>query len=319
MQNVNDNNPLRGGEQSVLFTALGTVNSIRIFASRDKPSADEALRLAQRRVLMLHDRFTVFRPDSEIALLNASAGGGRVSLSEDTMFLLAESKRYSRLSNGAFSITTRPLSALWQIHARCGTVPGRAEVEQALALVSDDDILLDGDSRTASLRLSGQSVDLGGIAKGYAADEVRRILLGNGVTSALINLGGTVVSIGDPRQVGIQHPDRATGIAMGRISLQNGCAVTSGDYERFYEVDGVRYHHIVDPRTGYPARSNLRSVTLIGDSAMNLDALSTAVFVLGAAEGLRLIREAGVEAVFVTTELEVFCTEGLRGNFQLLS
>jgi FAD:protein FMN transferase len=106
---------------------------------------------------------------------------------------------------------------------------------------------------------------------------------------------------------------------MGRVSLQNACAVTSGDYERYYEVDGVRYHHIVDPNTGYPSRANLRSVTLIGESATALDALSTAVFVLGETQGLQLVQQAGVEAVFVTNELNVFCTEGLRGNFELLS
>ena len=105
---------------------------------------------------------------------------------------------------------------------------------------------------------------------------------------------------------------------MGRVSLSNGCAVTSGDYERYYEVDGTRYHHIVDPRTGYPSRSGLRSVTLIGQSALALDALSTAVFVLGTEKGLPLIQQAGVEAVFVTDQLDVFCTDGLRGNFELL-
>ena len=304
---------------STLFSALGTGNQIQIFSFEDRILASEALKRAEERVRLLHDTLSVFQPESELSLLNASAGCGAVAVGPDTLHLLAQSKHYSAFSGGALSVTTRALSALWEIHARCGSVPGRAEVEHALSLVCDADIELDEVAQTAELKRFGQSVDLGSIAKGFAADEVRRILLEGGVTDALINLGGTVYIIGGVRQVGIQHPDRATGIAMGRISLQNGCAVTSGDYERFYEVDGVRYHHIVDPRTGYPARSNLRSVTLIGDSAMNLDALSTAVFVLGAAEGLRLIREAGVEAVFVTTELEVFCTEGLRENFQLLS
>lgn len=147
---------------------------------------------------------------------------------------------------------------------------------------------------------------------------MRRILLKGGVTGALINLGGTVCVIGSAKHVGIQHPDSVTGIATGRISLENACAVTSGDYERFYEVDGTRYHHIVDPRTGYPSKSGLRSVTLIGESALSLDALSTAVFVLGAEAGLSLMREAGVEAVFVTDEMNVYCSDGLRGNFELL-
>ncbi len=300
------------------FQALGTGNSIRIFDCRDKDVAQLALKQAEARVHSLHERLSVFLPESEISLINAAAGCSKVPVGEDTFFLLSESKRYSRLTGGAFSVTTRPLSALWEVHARCGSVPKRAEVEHARELVNDEDILLDEKAGTASLRQFGQSLDLGGIAKGYAADEVRRILLEGGVTGALVNLGGTVISIGDERHVGIQHPDRYTGIAMGRVSIRNGCAVTSGDYERYYEVGGVRYHHIVDPRTGYPSKSNLRGVTLVGDGALALDALSTAVFVLGETEGLHLVRETGAEAVFVTGALDVLCTDGLRGNFELL-
>ena len=300
------------------FEALGTTNQIQVLAYRERSAAAKALKQAQARVRVLHDRLSVFQPESELSLLNASAGCTSVAVSTDTYFLLSESRRYSALSDGAFSITTRVLSALWSIHARCGTVPSRAEVEHALTLVNDQDILLEDEEQTAGLRQFGQSVDLGAIAKGYAADEVRRILIEGGVTDALINLGGTVWVIGSAKNVGIQHPDRLTGIAMGRISLANACAVTSGDYERYYEVDGTRYHHIVDPRTGYPSRANLRSVTLIGDSALALDALSTAVFVLGAEAGLPLMREAGVEAVFVTDEMNVYCSDGLRGNFELL-
>ena len=303
---------------SSAFDALGTGNSIRVFAYEDRVVAGEALMHAEERVRALHEKLSVFQPESELSLLNAAAGCGSVPVGEDTMLLLAESKRYSRLSGGAFSITTRPLSALWEIHARCGSVPARAEVEHSLSLVNDEDILLDEANGTARLQRFGQSVDLGGIAKGYAADEVRRILLAGGVTSALINLGGTVISIGEERRIGVQHPDRFTGAAMGRILLKDKCAVTSGDYERYYELDGVRYHHIVDPRTGYPSQADLRSITLIGESALSLDALSTAVFVLGALDGAALIREAGAEAVFVTRALDVFCTEGLRDQFELL-
>ena len=301
-----------------VFPALGTTNHVSVYAYADRIAAGEALMRAKERVLFLHERLSVFQPESELSLLNASAGCSSVPLGKDAFLLLRESKRYFARSGGAFSITTRALSALWEIHARCGTVPSRAEVEHALLLVNDEDILLDEDAQTAELRRFGQSVDLGAIAKGYAADEVTRILVEGGITGALINLGGTVSVIGNGKHIGIQHPDRLTGIPMGRVLLSDSCAVTSGDYERFYEVDGTRYHHIVDPRTGYPSRSGLRSVTLIGKSALALDALSTAVFVLGAAEGLPLIQQAGVEAVFVTEQLDVFCTDGLRGNFELL-
>lgn len=318
MQNQTSKTPAQDAVLETTFSALGTGNNIQLYRYEDRIAASEAMGRAQERVLGLHDRLSVFQPESELSLLNASAGCGPVPVGEDAFHLLSESKRYSAMSGGAFSITTRVLSALWRIHARCGTVPSRAEVEHSLSLVGDEDILLDEIAKTAELRRFGQSVDLGSIAKGYAADEVRRILAEGGVRDALINLGGTVVTLGRTRRVGIQHPDRLTGIAMGRVALTNACVVTSGDYERYYEVDGVRYHHIVDPRTGYPARSGLRSVTLIGNSALELDALSTVVFVLGAEQGLPLLSQAGVDAVLVTDKLDVFCTEGLSENFELL-
>ena len=318
MQNSKSKNNQQNTMLETTFPALGTGNRIQAFEYEDRVSAGEALKRAEERVRALHDRLSVFQPESELSLLNASAGCGPVPVGDDAMFLLAKSKHYSALSCGAFSVTTRVLSSLWRLHARCGTVPSRAEVEQALSLVSDEDILLDETARTAELARFGQSLDLGSIAKGYAADEVLRILKEGGVHDALINLGGTVSALGRPRRVGIQHPDRVTGIAMGRISVENTCVVTSGDYERYYEVDGIRYHHILDPKTGYPARAGLRSVTLIGPSALELDALSTVVFVNGAEEGLPLLKEAGVDAVLVTDQLDVFCTDGLRENFELL-
>ncbi|MEZ4628775.1 MAG: FAD:protein FMN transferase [Eubacteriales bacterium] len=248
MQNLPQQTNQHTGAIETIFTALGTTNRIQVLSYRERIAAREALKRAEARVRALHDNLSVFQPESELSLLNASAGCSSVPVGKDAFYLLSESLRYAAISGGAFSITTRALSALWEIHARCGTVPLRSEVEHALSLVNDQDILLDQDAQTAELRRFGQSVDLGGIAKGFAADEVRDILVGGGVTEAVINLGGTVCVIGSAKHVGIQHPDRMTGSPMGRILLANACAVTSGDYERFYEVDGTRYHHILDPR-----------------------------------------------------------------------
>lgn len=306
-------------KMSRLFRALGTMNTITVEQAEDDTRAADALQRAERRVLELDEELSAFRPESELSLLNAAAGCKEVAIGEDLLLLLKESKRVSQATDGAFSATTRPLSALWELNARCGSVPSRAEVEQALLLVNDADILIDETNGSAMLRRFGQAVDLGGIAKGFAADETRRLLLEGGVMSALINLGGTVISLGKGRSVGIQHPDRYTGIAMGSVTLKDSCAVTSGDYERYYEVDGVRYHHILDPKTGYPARGNLRSVTLIGESAMELDALSTAIFALGAEEGMPLAERFGAEFIAVTDTLDVFCSERLRENFSLLT
>lgn len=300
---------------SRMFRALGTINTIQVFDA----ACTEALECAEQRVLELDDRLSVFKPESEIARLNAHAGGKPVVVSADTMTLLQAGLCYSRETCGAFSMTIRPLIALWSIHASCGTVPDRTELERALLLVNDEDLHLDPKRGTAVLARQGQAVDLGGIAKGYAADEVKRILTEHGVANAIINLGGTVFIMGDSRVVGVQHPDRCTGISMGRLELKNQAVVTSGDYERFYEVDGVRYHHILDPNTGYPAKSGLRSVTVTGSCAMELDALSTAIFVLGKKEGARLAQEHGMGLVLVTDQLDVFCSDSLCGSFSLLT
>lgn len=301
--------------KSKLFRALGTLNTIQLFD--DVPG--DVLERAERRVQELDDKLSVFKPDSEISFLNAAAGVKPVPLSEDTIDLLRAGKRFSAITDGAFSLTTRPLSTLWSLNARCGSVPSRGEIEQALRFVNDADLILDEQNHTGMLNQFGQAVDLGGIAKGYAADEVKRILMEGGVQNAIVNLGGTVFVLGESRTVGIQHPDRATGISMGRLSLSNRAIVTSGDYERYFEVGGVRYHHIVDPKTGYPANAGLRSVTVIGENAMALDALSTAVFVMGAEQGVALTRRLGVETVLVTAELDVYCSDTLRGVFSLLT
>lgn len=309
------NDPRGLQSTSKVFRALGTINTIQVFDA----ACTEALERAAQRVLELDDKLSVFKPESEIARLNAHAGGKPVAVSADTMALLMAGRAYSGETGGAFSMTTRPLTALWSLHASCGTVPSRTEIEQTLPLVNDEDLRLDPKRGTAALTRREQAIDLGGIAKGYAADEVRRILVEHGVTNAIVNLGGTVFILGDSRVVGIQHPDHCTGISMGRLALSNQAVVTSGDYERFYEVDGVRYHHILDPNTGYPAKSGLRSVTVTGSCAMELDALSTAIFVRGEREGATLAQKHNMGLVLVTDRLDVFCSDSLCGSFSLLT
>ena len=163
--------------KSKLFRALGTLNTIQLFD--DVPG--DVLDRAERRVQELDDKLSVFKPESEISLLNAAAGVKPVTLSVDTMNLLRAGKRFSAMSGGAFSLTTRPLSTLWSLNARCGSVPTRVEIEQELSLVNDKGLILDEQKQTAMLNTFGQAADLGGIAKGYAADEVRRILKEGGV------------------------------------------------------------------------------------------------------------------------------------------
>ena len=297
---------------SKLFPALGTFNEITAFG----PDCSPALERAEARVRELHARWSVFDPDSEISRLNKSAGQGPVPIGADTLSVLLAAKRMAAWSDGTFTVTARPLTALWNIGPEGqGAVPERQALVRARALARDADLILDERGCTAALRRRGEAVDLGGIAKGYAADEVRRILREGGVERAIINLGGTVIAMGEERTVGIQHPRQRTGIAMGQLRVRDQAVVTSGDYERWFEQGGRRYCHILDPRTGESARSGLCAVTAVGESAMELDALTTAIFVLGAERGMALARRAGAEVLLVTDGLDVLCSDGLRDRF----
>ena len=196
-------------------------------------------------------------------------------------------------------------------------LPADGDVWQALQLVDWQGILLDEKGQTAMLRHPGQRIDLGGIAKGYAADGLRKLLRQHGVRRALLDLGGTVLSLGGRLPVGIRDPFHPTGAPMGTLMLEDRLAVTSGVYERFACLGGHRYHHIVDPRTGYPSKSGLMSVTLVGENGAALDALATAALILGPERSMPLLTEQGMDAIFVTDQGQVLITRGLKNESRL--
>ncbi len=307
--------------QSRFFRALGTSNTIYIFNTSNNICLDQA----EKRVLELDERLSVFKSDSEISRINAAAGEKMVHISADTFHLLSLGKEFFNETDGAFSLTMNPLSRLWHFQPRSfsgnkiasGKIPDTIAIRAALAQTNCNDLLLDSTSQCAGLKQKGEALDLGGIAKGYAADEVIRILRENGIQQALINLGGTVFSLGQNADIGIQHPRKANGITMGTIQLRDQGLVTSGDYERCFIQNGIRYHHILDPRTGFPAENGLISVSLVGNCLTKLDALSTGVFVLGAEKGAALIKKFGISGIFVTNDFQVFCSETLTDHFQL--
>lgn len=298
------------------FLALGTLNSLRLYGAQPGVAGQ-----AEALVLGLDARLSAFRPGSEIAQINRSAGHRPVAVSEETFGLLKRAKAFSSFSGGAFDISVRPLVELWGIGHKADFVPRTWRVRRTLRLVSFHDLILDETCHTAFLRRTGQAVDLGGIAKGYAADKVRRLLTEAGVQSAMINLGGNLIALGtrpdgEPWRVGVQNPCSTRGEWLGLLALTDKTVVTSGSNERFFIKDGVRYHHILDPRTGSPARSGLLSVTVIGVSSEEADALSTAAFVLGLEQGAALIMERGAEAVFAAEDGRLYLTAGLRDIFQ---
>ena len=296
-----------------MFPALGTVNTITLYDTAHKSVADDARSF----VCELDRKLSVFRPDSELSRFNALRGGEWMSVSEDTFVIFRESILCGKLTNGAFDVTAGPLSALWREAIRTCRLPTTAELQRAKRLVDYRDLRFNDTKKRVCLQKSGQSVDFGGIAKGYAADKVVEQLQCSGVQNAVVNLGGTVGVLGRPQRVGIQDPSRPTGAPLGALTLQNEFAVTSGSYERGAVIDGKRRHHIIDPRTGMPSCSGLLSVTLVGQCATELDALATAAFILGAEDAVPILRSRGIEAVFVTETGEVLVTPDLQSNFQL--
>lgn len=276
------------------------------------PGAKKAVPAAFEEIRRVADLMNANDPNSEVALINKNAGIKPVKVSPETFKLLELCQRYSELSGGAFDITVRPLVELWGIGKKDKFVPSDEEIRQVLQLVDYRKVVLDPKERTVFLPVLGMGVDLGGVAKGYGADRAREVLRENNVLSALIDAGGNMWTVGvrpDGKKwrIAIRHPRKE--ISSGVLAIlpnQDLTLVTSGDYERYFLRDGVRYHHIFDPHTGFPARSSL-STTIVGTNSAEADILSTAVFVLGAEKGLALIRQLGhVGTIIVTPESEVF-------------
>ncbi|MBQ3568634.1 MAG: FAD:protein FMN transferase, partial [Anaerotignum sp.] len=222
-------------------------------------------------------------------------------------------KNFGAGTGGAFDIAISPVVKAWGFTEAEHHVPTQAELDALLPLTDPDDVILD--KMTVFLQKEGMAVDLGGITKGYASDEVASMLKGKGVESAIFSLGGNVYGIGtkpngEKWEVALANPMDADDYC-GLISIENQAVVTSGGYQRYFEANGKKYHHIIDPATGYPSESGLLSVTIICESGTEADVLSTALFVMGLEDALEYWQEyGGFEAIFITEAGEVVATEG---------
>ena len=253
----------------------------------------------------LEDIFSRTKEESELWRLN---NGELTSLSPDLSEVLRFSLSVSEMSGGAFDVTVAPLSDLWNVKERT-VPPSGEEISGALSGVGYENISL------SPLNTEKVTIDLGGIAKGYAADKIIESLKEEGVKNAIVDLGGNVALIGE-YSVGITDPFNTENL-YAKIKLKDKSAVTSGSYQRYFDYDGKRYHHIIDPRTGECAFSGLASVTVISSSSMEADALSTAIFVLGK-DGISLCDKfPGTDALLITTDGEIITTDGFKDNYSL--
>ena len=241
------------------------------------------------------------------------AHGEPVRVSQDTAAILKTAAEVSALSGGAFDVTIAPVSTLWDFTSGAAVLPDAAAIKAATAKVDYARVVVEGETVTLP---DGMMIDLGGIAKGYIADAVKGYLERRGVKRGILSFGGNIVAIGEKPdgsawKVGIQDIDRPNGEYMLVTNNFGGSTVTSGIYERGFELDGVYYHHILDPATGWPVQNELASVTLLSESSMWGDALATAAFALGTERGAALIEDLdGIEAVFIARDRSVTCTSG---------
>ena len=298
---------------------MGTVIQLKVYGGKAEKATDEAL----KRISDIENKMSVNIETSEITKLNANAGIGEEKLSEDVYSVIEKAVEYSKLTGGALDPTIEPIVKLWGIGTDKERVPSENEINEKLKLVDYNDIILDEKNSTVKLKRTNQAVDLGAIAKGYTADEIKDILVDNKIKSAIINLGGNVYAVGNKPDgtswnIGIQNPLDTRGQYLGTVSIVDKSVVTSGNYERYFIKDGKRYHHIFDPKTGYPSETGIISATIVSDKSIDGDALSTSTYVLGLEKALKLVESIkGVEAIFVTEDKKVYVTSGLKGNFNL--
>ncbi|MCC8137525.1 MAG: FAD:protein FMN transferase [Clostridiales bacterium] len=306
---------------------LDTVVTITLYGDTDSTAMDGCFSLLEEYEQMLSRTIE----GSDVWNINQSEGKATV-VSDETADLIETALEYSRLTDGAFDITITPLVDLWNIEGKSSLladgdaeealqedtadvlIPTDEEIASALSHVDYTVVSVEG--TTVTLSDPDAEIDLGGIAKGYIADRLKEYLLSQGIESALINLGGNVQTIGTKPdgskwKIGIQEPFGGSSDIIAAVACAGASVVTSGTYERYFELDGTIYHHILDPATGYPADNGLTSVTILSESSVVCDALSTACFVLGLRDGSELIETLdNVEALFITEDETLYRTSG---------
>jgi thiamine biosynthesis lipoprotein len=261
----------------------------------------------------IDDLMSTYKPDSELSRINARAAGEAVPVSAELLALIRRALDFSRITDGAFDITYASAGQYYDY--RKGIHPNSTQLAQALPAIDYHHVLIDPQHATLRFTRPGVRIDLGGIAKGYAVDRCVTILQAAGVESAMVNAGGDTRVVGkhwkQPWMVGIRDPRHEDGMVT-LLPLEDAAISTSGDYERYFEQDGVRYHHILNPRTG-TSSSGVRSVSIIGAEATATDALSTGVFVMGVTAGLKLVNSLpDTEAVIIDNQGKMFYSAGLE-------
>ncbi len=306
--------------KTISFFQLDTIINIKL----SEPVNEEILKNCEKIVSDIHMKMSPELKDSEISKINRNAGKKAVKVSKYTFEVIEKSIKYSKMSNGKFDISIRPLITAWSIGNKDENIPSDEVLSKLIKKVDYQNIVIDKKNKTVFIKEEGCSIDLGGIAKGYSADLVAQYLKSEDINSGILDFGGNIFVLGEktngkPWKVGIRNPFKSEAKAFCTIDVIDKTIVSSGIYERFFKKDGETYHHIMNVDTGKPINNGLVSVSVIGNTSIDADALSTMFFTSGLENGLSKANEmSDISAIFVNKNKEVYISDNLKNNFNII-
>lgn len=300
--------------------SMDTVVSVSV-VSRSADDASWAINQVFGEIEKLSGLLNFYSDKSELSMINKSSGKKPVKVSPETIDVIKEALSVAKMTGGAFDPTVGAITILWDFNNRIK--PDNDEIKERLKLVSYKNVVINEDKGTVYLKKQGMKIDLGGIAKGYAADMAVDILRSAGIEAALVSVAGDIRAYGlkpdkTPWMIGIRdpRPRSATDNILAALPIKDLAISTSGDYQRFFEMEGTRYHHILEPWNGMPARG-CQSVSVISDSSFMSDSLSTAVFILGVDKGMKLLDQLGYNGVIVDSRGKLHISEGIKDAIEI--